>query len=142
MMRYWRSVMTVVVAVCLLVVGCSQESRWDRNMQRLRDDPMASASWEGLELVEEDLSENTGPKPEPPGITRCYKIAIPFEEALELVLATAKENGWVEDSSLRGKGGTVAGKKIGPSEGYLVISESKGSCIYDGFGLRISIGYE
>lgn len=111
MMRCWQPVTTLMVAVCLLVAGCSQESRWERNMQKLRDDPMTSASWEGLELVEEDLSENTGLKPEPPGITRCYKIAIPFEEALELVLVTAKENGWVEDSSLRGKGSTVARKR-------------------------------
>ena len=139
-MRCWRPVVTVVVAVCLLVAGCVSE--WDRAMQALKADPMASASWEGMELLGENLPENEGPKPEPPGITRCYKIGMTVEEAIDTVLVTAEEHGWVEDPSVRRKGGAVARKEIEGTKVRLILSDSLASCeIHLNAGFRITIGY-
>ena len=119
MKHYWQPATSVMAVACLLMAGCATASRWERSMQGLGDDPMASASREGLELLGENVPENKGPKPDPPGITRCYKITIPFKEALEAVLGTAEEHGWVEASSLRYKEGTVARKEIGSPNGHL-----------------------
>ena len=95
MMHCWRPVTAVVVAVCLLVAGCVSE--WDRGMQALKADPIASASWEGLELLSAEETSNEGHKPKPPSITRCYRLTIPPDEAFSKVIKTAGEYGWVED---------------------------------------------
>ncbi|RRD04447.1 hypothetical protein EII34_10330 [Arachnia propionica] len=97
MMRYWRSVTTVVVAVCLLVVGCVKESGWEQAMQALKADPMASVSWDGLELLGTVETVNDSPKPSPPGITRCYKLSIPTREAFEKVMSSARQYEWNEN---------------------------------------------
>lgn len=114
-MRCRQPVTTMVVAVCLLVAGCVSE--WDRGMQALKADPMASASWEGLELLATHETSSDGYKPPGPNITYCYKIAIPVEEVIEVVLATAEEYGWVEDPAVKRKRGTVARKEIAGSRG-------------------------
>ena len=99
-------------------------------MQALREDPMASASWEGLELLGNAEGTNNSPKPPPPSITRCYKLHIPVEKAIATVLTTAGEHGWIEDPSVKRKGGAV-------------VSDFEGSCKdCPDFGLRITLGYK
>ena len=120
MMRCWRPVTTVVVVVCLLVAGCVSE--WDQGMRALKADPMALASWEGLELVGEVEEVNDKVKPPPPAIARCYKLTIPPEEAMEKVRVTAEEHGWVEDVSLRTPTYIDLGKVVGRTKASLTIS--------------------
>ena len=140
MKRRWRSVLPVLVATCLLATGCASE--WERRMQALREDPMASASWEGLELLGNAEVTNNSPKPPPPSITRCYKLHIPVEKAIATVLTTAGEHGWIEDPSVKRKGGAVAQKTTSGSSFSLIVSDFEGSCKdCPDFGLRITLGY-
>ena len=136
-------VTTAVVVVCLLVAGCSKKWTWEDAMQALRDDPMASASWEGLELLGEIEEANDKAKPPPPAITRCFKLTIPPEEAMTKVKATAEEHGWVEDASLRTSTYVNLEKVVGRTKAGLAISSQSYRCekIYQDFDLRVTINY-
>ena len=125
-MRCWQSVSSVVVVVCLLGAGCVSE--WDRGMRALREDPMASASWEGLELLGTVETVNEGWKPRPPRFTRCFKLSITPEEAFETVLASAEEHGWIEDVSLRSSIYSLSRKTIDGFNAGLVISPDNTWC--------------
>lgn len=139
-MRYWRPVTTMVVAVCLLAAGCVSE--WDRGMQTLKADPMASASWEGLEQVGTSQTVNEGWKPRPPRFTRCFKLSITPEEALKTVLATAEEHGWVEDESLREYIYSRSRKKLQGFSGGLAMSPDNTGCEqYPEADFRITLDY-
>ena len=98
-MRYWRSVTTVVVAMSLLVTGCVSD--WEHRMQGLRDDPMASASWEGLELLGVVETSNDSYKSPSPRITQCYKLNVSLKEAFEKVRETAKQHDWVTNADVK-----------------------------------------
>lgn len=126
MMHCWRPVTAVVVAVCLLVAGCVSE--WDRGMQALKADPIASASWEGLELLSAEETRNEGHKPKPPSITRCYRLTIPPDEAFSKVIKTAEEYGWVEDVSVRTSHDAVARKTINNSVASVLLSAQSQVC--------------
>lgn len=140
MMRWWRSVTAMVVAVCLLVSGCVSE--WDRGMQALKSDPMASASWEGLELLGTSQTVNEGWKPRPPRFTRCFKLSITPEEAFDAVLATAEEHGWVEDESLRSRVYSFSQKTLEGFEVGLIVSPNNTWCEeYYGVNFRITLNY-
>ncbi|MDO5068571.1 MAG: hypothetical protein Q4D96_14950 [Propionibacteriaceae bacterium] len=98
-MRGWRPVATVMVAVCLLLAGCVSE--WERRMQALRDDPMASASWEGLDLLGTVETSNDSYKSPSPRITRCYKLGVSLKEAFEKAKETAWQYGWVTNADVK-----------------------------------------
>lgn len=139
-MRCWRSVSSVVVVVCLLGAGCVSE--WDRGMRALREDPMASASWEGLELLGTVETVNEGWKPRPPSVTRCFKLSITPEEAFDVVLATAEEHGWVEDESLRKRNYADSRKKLQDYNGGLSMSPDNTGCEqYPETNFRITLDY-
>ena len=140
-MRCWQPVMTVVVAVCLLVAGCASE--WDRGMQALKADPMASASWEGMELLGTVETVNDSPKPSPPSITYCYKLEIPVSRAVEVAMDSAVEHGWIENSELRTSQKAVAKKQYGENGGTLIASVDSDRCLqqYPDFQFRISLYY-
>ena len=139
-MRCWQPVTTAVVAVCLLVAGCVSE--WDRGMQALKDDPMASATWEGMELLGTSQTVNKGWKPRPPSVTRCFKLSITPEEAFETVLATAEEHGWVEDESLREYNYLIFRKKLQGFNGDLMVSHDNAWCDdYSETDFRITLDY-
>ena len=141
MMRYWRSVTTVVVAASLLVAGCVSE--WDRGMQALKADPIASASWEGLEFLGAVETKNEGWKPQPPSISYCYKLHVQVSKALEVVMESAEENGWNENNDLRTSQDAVAKKRFGEHGGTLIASADSELCSekYQSFQFRISLSY-
>lgn len=125
-MHCWRPVTAVVVAGCLLVAGCVSE--WDRGMQALKADPIASVSWEGLELLSAEETSNEGHKPKPPSITRCYRLTIPPDEAFSKVIKTAEEYGWVEDVSVRTNETSVSTKTVNNATASLILSTRSGVC--------------
>lgn len=127
-MRCWRPVTTVVVVLCLLVAGCSKKWTWEDAMQALRDDPMASASWEGLELLSAEETSNEGHKPPGPSITWCYKLTIPVDEAFSKVIKTAEEYGWIEDVSVRTSHDAVARKTINDAVASVLLSAQSQIC--------------
>uniref|UniRef100_UPI0030C7621F hypothetical protein n=1 Tax=Arachnia propionica TaxID=1750 RepID=UPI0030C7621F len=140
-MRCWRPVTTVGVVVCLLVAGCVSE--WDRGMQALKADPMASASWEGLELLGTVETVNDSPKPSPPSITYCYKLDTSVSRAVDAVMDSAEQHGWAENPELRTSQKAVAKKLYGEHGGTLIASVESDRCLqrYPDFQFRISLFY-
>lgn len=141
MRRWCRPVAVMLVAVCLLVAGCVSE--WDRGMQALKADPMASATWDGLELISAEGTTNEGHKPPGPSITRCYKLTIPVDEAFSRVLETAEEHGWVEDVSVRSIEDVVATKQLNNSNAAVIFSTREVDCFSNpAVNFRITIHYQ
>lgn len=138
----WQPVMTVVVAVCLLVVGCGKQWTWEDAMQALKDDPMASASWDGLELVGVVETVEDSHKPPPPSVTRCYILGIPPEEAFERVRKTAEHYGWVEEVEVRSPDHVKFTKIINGSDVTLRLSSDSYRCKleYENKGIDIDFG--
>ncbi|RRD49950.1 hypothetical protein [Arachnia propionica] len=97
-------------------------------MQALKADPMASATWEGLELLNAEETTNEGHKPPGPSITRCYKLTIPVDEAFSKVLETAEEHGWVEDAGVRTNREAVARKTINDAVASVLLSAQHQVC--------------
>ncbi|RRD46915.1 hypothetical protein EII35_15350 [Arachnia propionica] len=111
-------------------------------MQALKADPMASATWDGLELLSAEETRNEGHKPKPPSITRCYKLTIPVDEAFSRVLATAEEHGWVEETGVRTKESSLARKTINNATASLVLSTKSAVCDSNpDFQFRVNIHY-
>ena len=81
----------LVLCACLLLTGCSARAR-QRDL--IRNDPMYSATWNGIEFLGFKESEDDGPKPPPTSMTRCFATDLPLEEAFDRILTTAKRNGW------------------------------------------------
>ena len=94
-MRHPITTITIALILCttLLASGCSAEAR-KRN--QLRKDPMASATWDGLELLGTEESREGGWKPPQPSLTRCFHMTIPRDEAFDKILTTAKQHKWTE----------------------------------------------
>ena len=140
-MRCWRSVSSVVVVVCLLGAGCV--SGWDRGMRALREDPMASASWDGLELLGTVETKNDSPTPSPPSISYCYLLAIPRDQAVTSVVSTAEANGWLVDAEFSTPHSAIAEKKFNSHTGTLIVSNESVRCRekYPNFELRISLSH-
>ena len=81
----------LVLCACLLLTGCSARAR-QRDL--IRNDPMYSATCNGIEFLGFKESEDDGPKPPPTSMTRCFATDLPLEEAFDRILTTAKRNGW------------------------------------------------
>lgn len=128
MVRCWRPVTTLMVAMGLLLAGCVKDSGWDQAMQALKDDPVATASWEGLEPMSREETSNEGHKPPGPSITRCRELTIPLEEAFSRFIATPEEHGWIEDISVRSTEDVVATKTLTEATAAVVFSTRKTSC--------------
>ena len=50
----------LILCACLLLTGCSARAR-QRNL--IRNDPMASATWDGIEFLGSKETEDDDPKP-------------------------------------------------------------------------------
>lgn len=87
----------LVLCACLLLTGCSARAR-QRDL--IRNDPMYSATWNGIEFLGSKESEDDGPKPSPVAMTRCFNMTIPLEDVHKRIFATATQNGWQEDNSI------------------------------------------
>ena len=81
----------LILCACLLLTGCSARAR-QRNL--IRNDPMASATWDGIEFLGSKETEDDDPKPPPTSMTRCFATDLPLDEAFDRILTTAKQNGW------------------------------------------------
>lgn len=97
----------LVLCACLLLTGCSARAR-QRDL--IRNDPMYSATWDGIEFLGTEDSKDDGPKPPPVATTRCFTMTIPPENALQKVMATAEQSGWTEDRSSKSSPTRTAGK--------------------------------
>lgn len=106
----------LILCACLLLTGCSARAR-QRNL--IRNDPMASATWNGIEFLGSKETEDDDPKPPPVAMTRCFNMTIPLEDAYERIFATAKQNGWRKDD-LIGSRTTRAATK-GSNEGGMTL---------------------
>ena len=88
---------TLILCACLLLTGCSARAR-QRDL--IRKDPMYSATWEGIEFLGAVDNDDDTLKPPPVATTRCFKTTKPAEDALQQVMATARQNGWLEKRTL------------------------------------------
>ena len=114
-----RTTMTVtalVLCACLLLTGCSAHAR-QRDL--IRKDPMASATWDGIEFLGSKETEDDNPKPPPVAMTRCFNMTIPLEDVHKRIFATAKQNGWREDNSIGSRTTRAATK--GSNEGGMTL---------------------
>ena len=89
--RTTTTVTTLILCACLLLTGCSAQAR-QRDL--IRKDPLASATWEGIEFLGFKESEDDGPKPPPTSMTRCFATNLSLKETFNRILTTAKQNGW------------------------------------------------
>ena len=114
--RTTTTVTTLILCVCLLLSGCSARAR-QRDL--IRNDPMASVTWDGIEFLGSKESEDDNPKPPPVAMTRCFNMTIPLEDVHERIFATATQNGWREND-LIGSRTTRAATK-GSNEGGMTL---------------------
>ena len=114
--RVTTTATALVLCAWLLLTGCSAQAR-QRDL--MRKDPMASATWDGIDFLGFKESEDDGPKPSPVAMTRCFNMTIPLEDAHERIFATATQNGWREDD-LIGSRTTRAATK-GSNEGGMTL---------------------
>ena len=117
--RTTTMVTTLILCACLLLSGCSVHVR-QRDL--IRRDPMASATWDGIEFLGFKETEDDNPKPPPVAMTRCLNMTIPLEDAHKLIFATAAQNGWREDNSIGSRTTRAATKKNTAGEMSLFVS--------------------
>ena len=142
-MRYLKRVAAVqlVAVLCLALVACASD--WDRWMNNLRKDPIATARWPGLEPLGREETTGEGYKPRPPKINRCYRRTIPLEEAFTQVMTTAEQEGWQEDQNLRYSESRVAQKQPEDNKATLILTSGTTGCeSYHHAGFRITMIYE
>lgn len=102
------------VAVTLLA-GCQTESQRHaaHNLKELKKEEIATATWDGLTLTETDETDLSKPKSPGAYLTRCFELSIPNEKAMEMILATAEEQGWQERKDLGTDTTILAEKQVG-----------------------------
>ena len=86
--RVTTTATALVLCAWLLLTGCSAQAR-QRDL--MRKDPMASATWDGIDFLGFKESEDDGPKPSPVAMTRCFNMTIPLEGGLFMGSASASE---------------------------------------------------
>jgi hypothetical protein len=89
---------------------------------------MYSATWEGIEFLGAVDNDDDTLKPPPVATTRCFKTTKPAEDALQQVMATARQNGWLEKKDTRSKISRSAHKNIGSASITLIASTIAASC--------------
>ena len=92
--RTTATVTTLILCACLLLTGCSAEAL---QKNRLRQDPLYTATWDGIESLGTKESTDGAWKPPPPSITRCLTTTLPPEEAVQRIMTTAEQENWTED---------------------------------------------
>lgn len=110
MNRFTQLTTAGLLATTLLLTGCA--SKWDQRMAALKKDPMATATWEGIELLTTEESANDSYKSPGPSVTYCYKSAFSPDDTFTTLLETALGSDWKEESHLRTSQTAVASKKI------------------------------
>jgi len=142
MMRYLKRMAAVqlVAVLCLALVACTSD--WDRWMNNLRKDPIATARWPGLEPLGREETTGEGYKPRPPSIARCYRRPIPLEEAFTQVMTTAEQEGWEEDLTRRTSNDRIARKQLEDSKAKVILTSDTTGCeSYRHAGFQIVMAY-
>ena len=98
----------LILATCLLLIGCSAEAL---QKNRLRQDPLYTATWDGIESLGTEESTDGAWKPPPPSITRCLKTRLPPEEAVQIITRTTEQENWTEAKSALTPATTGWGRK-------------------------------
>ena len=91
--RTKTTAVTLILIACLLLTGCSAEAL---QKNRLRQDPLYTATWDGIEFLGTEESADGTWKPPPPSITRCFTTTLPPEEAVQRIMTTAEQENWTE----------------------------------------------
>ncbi len=110
MKRFTQLTTAGLLATSLLLTGCASD--WDQRMQAIKADPMATATWDGFELLETYETTNDSYKSPGPRVTSCYKTSIPSEEAITAVVSAASTHGWSEVTDMRSPGNASADKTV------------------------------
>ena len=123
--RITATVTALVLCACLLLTGCSARTR-QRDL--IRNDPMYSATWDGIEFLGAVDNDDDTLKPPPVATTRCFKTTKPTEETLHQVMTTADQNGWLENEETRSKISRSARKNINSVNMNLIASTIVAGC--------------
>lgn len=129
----------LVLCACLLLTGCSAHAR-QRDL--IRNDPMYSATWDGIEFLGAVDNDDDTLKPPPIATTRCFKTTKPTEETLHQVMTTAGQNGWLENEETRSKISRSARKNINSVNMNLIASTIVAGCTrYPETNFSISLAF-
>lgn len=129
----------LVLCACLLLTGCSTRTR-QRDL--IRNDPMYSATWDGIEFLGAVDNDDDTLKPPPIATTRCFKTTKPTEETLHQVMTTAGQNGWLENEETRSKISRSARKNINSVNMNLIASTIVAGCTrYPETNFSISLAF-
>ena len=129
----------LLLCACLLLTGCSARAR-QRDL--IRNDPMYSATWDGIEFLGAVDNDDDTLKPPPVATTRCFKMTKPTEETLHQVMTTAGQNGWLENEETRSKISRSARKNINSVNMNLIASTIVAGCIrYPETNFSISLAF-
>ena len=125
--RTTTTAVTLILIACLLLTGCSAEAL---QKNRLRQDPLYTATWDGIEFLGTEESADGTWKPPPPSITRCFTTTLPPEEAVQRIMTTAEQENWTEDESTPRSGTSRwAQKRTRGGMLRLYVSESASGCM-------------
>ena len=137
--RTTATVTALVLCACLLLTGCSARTR-QRDL--IRNDPMYSATWDGIEFLGAVDNDDDTLKPPPVATTRCFKTTKPTEETLHQVMTTADQNGWLENEETRSKISRSARKNINSVNMNLIASTIVAGCTrYPETNFSISLAF-
>ena len=137
--RITATVTALVLCACLLLTGCSARTR-QRDL--IRNDPMYSATWDGIEFLGAVDNDDDTLKPPPVATTRCFKTTKPTEETLHQVMTTADQNGWLENEETRSKISRSARKNINSVNMNLIASTIVAGCTrYPETNFSISLAF-
>ena len=129
----------LILCTCLLLTGCSARAR-QRDL--IRNDPMYSATWDGIEFLGAVDNDDDTLKPPPVATTRCFKMTKPTEETLHQVMTTAGQNGWLENEETRSKISRSARKNINSVNMNLIASTIVAGCTrYPETNFSISLAF-
>ena len=129
----------LLLCACLLLTGCSARAR-QRDL--IRNDPMYSATWDGIEFLGAADNDDDTLKPPPVATTRCFKTTKPTEETLHQVMTTAGQNGWLENEETRSKISRSARKNINSVNMNLIASTIVAGCTrYPETNFSISLAF-
>ena len=129
----------LLLCACLLLTGCSARAR-QRDL--IRNDPMYSATWDGIEFLGAVDNDDDTLKPPPVATTRCFKMTKPTEETLHQVMTTAGQNGWLENEETRSKISRSARKNINSVNMNLIASTIVAGCTrYPETNFSISLAF-
>lgn len=90
-------------------------------LKELKKEEITTATWDGLTLTETHETDLSKPKSPGAYLRRCFELSIPDEKAVEMILATAEEQGWQERKDLSDDTTRNLKKQVGGERATLLI---------------------